>query len=152
MELKKANNMNLLKEKKFLVLKYLKLFIKKGKKERNEKLLKLSFSLIKNIQKKNALIVLLEAIQKAKPFCEVKSSKIKGGIQRIPVEIKQKRQKRLVLSWLLINTFTRNENTIVERLAKEVLETVLLQSKTIKMCDDLHKIVEANKTFTQFKN
>lgn len=144
--------MNLLKEKKFLVLKYLKLSIKKGKKESNEKLLKLSLSLIKNVQKKNALIVLLEAIQKAKPFCEVKSLKIKGGIQRIPVEIKQKRQKRLVLSWLLINTFTRNENTMAERFAKEVLETILLQSKTIKMCDDLHKIVEANKTFTQFKN
>lgn len=144
--------MNLLKEKKFLILKYLKLSIKKGKKESNEKLLKLSLSLIKNVQKKNALIVLLEAIQKAKPFCEVKSLKIKGGIQRIPVEIKQKRQKRLVLSWLLINTFTRNENTMAERLAKEVLETILLQSKTIKMCDDLHKIVEANKTFTQFKN
>ena len=144
--------MNLLKEKKFLILKYLKLSIKKGKTETNEKLLKLSFSFIKTFKKKNALTILLDAIQKAKPFCEVKSLKIKGTMQSTPVAIKQKRQKRLVLSWLLINTFSRNENTMVERLAKELLETVLLQSKTIKICDDLHKTVEANKTFTQFKN
>ena len=151
MEQKKSNNMNLLNKKKFIILKYLKLAIKNGKKETNEKLVKLSFSLIKTVKKKSGLIILLEAIQKATPFCEVKSLKIKGGIQRIPVEMKQKRQKRLVLNWLLVNTFTRIEKTLVERLAKELLETILLQSKTIKMCDDLHKIVEANKTFTQFK-
>lgn len=144
--------MNLLKKKKFLVLKYVKLSIKHGKKQNKEQLLKLAFAYIKNITKQNPLIILLDAIQKAKPFCEIKSFKIKGSVQRIPIGIKEKRQKNLALNWLLLNSLKRNEKTIMECLAKELLETISLESKTIKMWEDVHKIVETNKTFTQFKN
>lgn len=144
--------MYLLKQKKFLILKYLKVLFKKGKKEKNEKALKLSFAFIKKIKKINPLVVFIDSLQKAKPFCEIRSLRVKGSIKRIPVEIKEKRQKILAMRWLLINTFDRNEKTLVERLTKELLDTTLLQSKTIKMRDDLHKMVETNKTFAQFKN
>lgn len=144
--------MNLIKKKKFLLSKYLKLFSQQGKKEKTEQLLKLSFSFIKKTKKTNPLIVLIDFIKKARPFCEVKSLKIKGSIQRIPIEIKQMRQRSLILRWLLINTRSRKENTIVESVSKEILETINLQSRTIKLCDEMHKISEANKIFTQFKN
>jgi small subunit ribosomal protein S7 len=137
-------------KKKFLLSKYIKSFIKQGKKEKTELLLKLSFSFIKKTKKLNPLTILLDFLKKARPFCEVKSLKIKGSIQRIPVEIKQSRQKSLLLRWLVTNTHT--ENTIVEFLSKELLDTTNLQSKTIKLCDEMHKIAEANKIFTQFKN
>lgn len=144
--------MSLLKQKKFIVLKYVKLFLKKGYKETHENLIKLTFSFIKKLKKKNPFSIFIDSIQKAKPFCEMRSLKIKGSIKRVPIEIKAKRQQILTMRWLLINTFARNEKTLIERLAKEVLETFLLQSKTIKIRDDLHKIVETNKTFTQIKS
>lgn len=144
--------MYLLKQKKFLILKYLKLLFKQGKKETNEKLLKLSFSFIKKFKKKSPLLIFLDSIQKAKPFCELRSLRIKGSIKRVPIDFKEKRQKSLALRWLLINTFVRNEKTAVECLTKEIVDTFLLQSKTIKMRDDLHKMVETNKAFTQLRS
>jgi len=140
-----------IKTKKIFGLKYLKLFINAGKKEFIEKRIKLGFAFIKKTTKISPLIILIDAIQKSKPFCEIKSLKIKGNIHRTPIEIKHKRQKQLVLNWLVINTLNRNENNFSQSFGNELLETVLLQSKTIKLCDDQHKIVEANKTFTIFK-
>lgn len=144
--------MNLLKEKKFLILKYIKLLFKNGKKERTECVLKSAFSFIKNDTKTNPIFILMSCVEKALPFCEIKAIRISGGIQRIPIEIKDNRQKSLALNWLIINTRNRPEITMVERSKKEILETLLLQSQTIKMTDDLHKLVEVNKAFTQFKN
>lgn len=139
-------------KKKRLILNYLKILLWEGKQEKAENVLKLSFALIKQLQSKNPLIVLLDCVKKAQPFCEVKSLKIKGNVHRVPVEIKHGRQKSLVFRWLLTNASTRSEHTFVESLSKEIIETTNLQSKTIKTCDEMHKIAEVNKIFTQLKN
>ena len=139
-------------KKKRLILNYLKILLWEGKQEKAENVLKLSFALIKQLQSKNPLIVLLDCVKKAQPFCEVKSLRIKGNVHRVPVEIKHERQKSLVFRWLLTNASTRSEHTFVESLSKEIIETTALQSKTIKTCDEMHKIAEVNKIFTQLKN
>ena len=139
-------------KKKRLILNYLKILLWEGKQEKAENVLKLSFALIKQLQSKNPLIVLLDCVKKAQPFCEVKSLRIKGNVHRVPVEIKHERQKSLVFRWLLTNASTRSEHTFVESLSKEIIETTVLQSKTIKTCDEMHKIAEVNKIFTQLKN
>jgi len=139
-------------KKKRLILNYLKILLWEGKQEKAENVLKRSFALIKQLQSKNPLIVLLDCVKKAQPFCEVKSLRIKGNVHRVPVEIKHERQKSLVFRWLLTNASTRSEHTFVESLSKEIIETTNLQSKTIKTCDEMHKIAEVNKIFTQLKN
>lgn len=139
-------------KKKRLILNYLKIMLWDGCQEKAEKTLKLSFALIKQLQSKNPLIILLECVKKAQPFCEVKSLKVKSNVHRVPVEIKHARQKSLVFRWLLTNAGGRSEPTLVESLSKEIIETTTLQSKTIKTCDEMHKIAEVNKIFTQFKN
>mmetsp|Transcript_12519 Transcript_12519/g.32328 ORF Transcript_12519/g.32328 Transcript_12519/m.32328 type:complete len:98 (+) Transcript_12519:4179-4472(+) len=81
-------------KKKLLISAYLKLFLKQGKQGKTEKLLKLSFSNLKKIKQMNPLLLFLDFIKKARPFCEVKSLRIRGSIQKIPVIIKQNRQKK----------------------------------------------------------
>jgi small subunit ribosomal protein S7 len=139
-------------KKKRLILNYLKILLWDGKQERGESILKSSFAIIKQLRSKNPLIVLLDCVKKARPFCEVKSLRIKGNVHRVPIEIKSERQKSLVFRWLLTNGSIRSECTIAESLAKEIVDTTVLQSKTIKTCDELHKIAEVNKIFTQLKN
>jgi small subunit ribosomal protein S7 len=139
-------------KKKLLISAYLKLFLKQGKQGKTEKLLKLSFSNLKKLKQVNPLILFLDFIKKARPFCEVKSLRIRGSIKKIPVIIKQNRQKGLVLRWLLTNTIGRNEKTIVEALSKELIDTIALQSRTMKACDEMHKSAELNKIFIQSKN
>lgn len=143
--------MNLITQKKYLILKYLKLALKNGKKAKIEKNVALAFSEIKKNKKVHPLLIIVECIEKTKPFCEIKSVKVKGTMQRVPVELKQSKQKNLILRWLIINTFSRNEFSLAERIAKEIMDTTALSSRTIKMCDELHKAAEANKMFAQFK-
>lgn len=143
---------NSLNSKKTKLLKYLKICLKKGKKEKIEKVIKKSFALIKRYEKINPLTIFLDSFQKAKPFCEIKNLNIRGNLKKLPVTINKTRQQNLALRWLSINSLLRNEITLAEKLSKELIDTVLLQSKTIKTCDDLHKTVEANKTFIIVKN
>lgn len=144
--------MNLLfHKKKYLFLKLLKLSFSQGNKPVIDSLIKLSFSAIKKTKKQNPLRLLMLFINKSQPFCEVKTLKIKGTQQKIPVEIKQKQQKSLLFRWLLINA-QRKENKFIEALAKELLESTFAQSQTTKNCDEMHKVADINKIFTQFKN
>ena len=136
-----------LNAKKTKILRYLKICLKKGNKEKSEKALKKAFALIKRFEKINPLIIFLNSFQKAKPFCEIKNLNIRGNLKKLPVIINKARQQNLTLRWLSSNALLRTEKTLTEKLSKELIETVLLQSKTIKLCDDLHKTVEANKTF-----
>jgi small subunit ribosomal protein S7 len=143
--------MSLITKKKYLILKYLKLALKNGKKTNIEKFFFLGLSIVKKHKKIHPLEILIDCIEKTKPFCEIKSIKIKGTLQRVPIQIKQIKQKSLILRWLIMNTFFRNEFSLAERFAKEFLDTVSLSSQTIKMRDQFHKAAEANKMFSQFK-
>ena len=39
-----------------------------------------------------------------------------------------------------------------QRIAMEILDTFSLSSQSIKNCDDVHKIAEANKVYIQYRN
>ena len=70
----------------------------------------------------------------------------------MPIEIKLKRQTSLVFKWLIINALNKSDLPLAFNLAKEVIDTYNLNSKTIKMCDDFHKMAESNKIYVQFRS
>lgn len=135
------------RNQKTKILKCLHICLKKGNKEKIEKLLKKAFALVKKSEKVNPALIFLDSFHKAKPFCEIKNLNIRGNLKKLPVTINKVRQQNLTLRWLSLNSFERNEKTFSEKFSKELIDTTLLQSKTIKVCEDLHKTVEANKTF-----
>ena len=111
---------------------FIKVIQKKGNKEINEKTLRGAFSYIKKINKKNPLFIFLNALEKCKPFCEIKSLKISGSNYKIPVEIKSERQKTFVLKWILLNSFKKSDSLFKINLSKEIIDTFNVISKTIK--------------------
>ena len=137
---------------KNIVSLFIKVIQKKGNKELNEKMLKNVFSYIKKVNKKNPLFVFLNALERSKPFCEIKSLKISGSNYKIPVEIKSERQKTLVLKWVFLNSLKRSDFLFKTNLSKEIIDTFNVISKTIKTCDEFHKMAESNKVFIQFRN
>jgi len=139
-------------KKKNLLSKFLNISMQKGKKEKYSLLIKNSFMLLKKNVKTNPIFIFMRLIKMAQPFCELKSLKIKGSVQRIPLELTIFRQKNLVLKWLILNSLLLNNKTFSENLAHEFIDTLHLQSKTIKMCTETHKTSEVNKIFTQFNN
>jgi small subunit ribosomal protein S7 len=125
---------------------------KNGCKESSELIFKNMLSILKKKSKKEPLIFFKEVINKSKPFCEVKSIRISGTNYKVPVEIKSARQKILALKWIMLNSSKKLELPLSQSLAKEFIDTYNLTSKTIKMCDDFHKIAESNKIYMQFRN
>ena len=137
---------------KYILISFIKILQKNGKKELSELTLKNTFSILKKLNKLNPLVIFKEAIYRSKPFCEVKSIRISGTNYKVPIEIKLKRQTSLVFKWLIINALNKSDLPLAFTLAKEVIDTYNLNSKTIKMCDDFHKMAESNKIYVQFRS
>jgi small subunit ribosomal protein S7 len=125
---------------------------KNGSKESSELIFKSMLSILKKKSKKEPLVFFKEVINRSKPFCEVKSIRISGTNYKVPIEIKSGRQKILALKWIISNSSKKLDVPLSQSLAKEFIDTYNLTSKTIKMCDDFHKIAESNKIYMQFRN
>ena len=137
---------------KYILISFIKTLQKSGRKELSELTLKNTFSILKKLNKLNPLLIFKEVIYRSKPFCEVKSIRISGTNYKVPVEIKLKRQISLVFKWLIMNALNKSDLSFTLNLAKELIDTYNLNSKTIKMCDDFHKMAESNKIYVQFRN
>jgi small subunit ribosomal protein S7 len=137
---------------KYIMVSFVRTLQKNGSKESSELIFKNMLSILKKRSKKEPLIFFKEVIDKSKPFCEVKSVRISGTNYKVPVEIKSGRQKILAFKWIMLNSSKKLELSLSQSLAKEFIDTDNLTSKTIKMCDDFHKIAESNKIYMQFRN
>lgn len=137
---------------KYILTSFVKILQKTYSKESSELILKDTFSLLKKKTKKEPLYFFKDALKKSKPFCEVKSIRISGTNYKVPIEIDSDRQKTLVFKWIVSNSVKRSDFCLSINLANEILDTCDLNSKTIKMCDDFHKIAESNKVYIQSRN
>ena len=137
---------------KYTMVSFVRTLQKNGSKESSELIFKSMLSALKKKSKKEPLVFFKEVINKSKPFCEVKSIRISGTNYKVPVEIKLGRQRILALKWIISNSSKKLDMPLSCSLTKEFIDTYNLTSKTIKMCDDFHRIAESNKIYIQFRN
>lgn len=152
MEQKGYSKMNNLLNLRYTIVSFIKVLQKNGLKEQSELVFRHTLCILKKEFKKEPLILLKEIINKSKPFCEIKSIRISGNNYKVPVEIKSIRQKVVALKWIISNSCKRLDLSLPQSLAKELIDTHKLISKTIKMCDEFHKTAESNKVYMQFRN
>ena len=136
----------------FIVLNFLKFYLTNGNKETSENILRHSLSVLKKIKKTNPIRIMCSSIDLIKPFCEIKNLKIGGSNYKVPTEIHPVRQRVLAIKFLVSNSVKRNEKSSSRRIAIEIFDTCSLSSQSIKSCDDVHKIAEANKVYIQYRN
>jgi small subunit ribosomal protein S7 len=122
-----------------------------GNKEAVEIKLKRSFSIIKKITKNNPINIFFQAFKQIKPFCEIKSLKIGGKVYRIPVEIRSFKQQVLATKWFVDCVIERSEFHVERKISKELIETYKLSSKSLTLCENLHKTAESNKVYIQYR-
>ncbi len=92
-----------------------------------------------------------EALDNIKPSLEVRSRRVGGATYQVPVEVRVERREALAIRWLITASRGRNENTMKERLAAEVLDAMNSRGAAIKKRDDTHKMAEANKAFAHYR-
>jgi small subunit ribosomal protein S7 len=82
---------------------------------------------------------------------EVKAKRVGGATYQVPIEVRPDRKQTLGLRWLTRYARLRNERTMRERLANEILDAVNGAGAAAKKREDTHKMAEANKAFAHFR-
>jgi small subunit ribosomal protein S7 len=67
------------------------------------------------------------------------------------MEVRPERRQTLGLRWITTYSRARNERTMKERLAGEILDAINGTGGAAKKKDDTHKMAEANKAFAHFR-
>ena len=85
------------------------------------------------------------------PTLEVKARRIGGANYQVPMEVRPERRQTLGLRWLTTYTRARGEKTMVEKLAKEIMDAANNTGASVKKREDVHKMAEANKAFAHYR-
>jgi small subunit ribosomal protein S7 len=101
--------------------------------------------------KRAPIEVFHEALENIKPSVEVRSRRVGGATYQIPVEVRPERREALAIRWLIKASRSRNENTMEERLASELMDAVSARGSAVKKREDTHKMAEANKAFSHYR-
>ena len=122
-----------------------------GKKSVAEKIVYNAFDRVEDKLKKAPVEVFHEALDNIKPNLEVRSRRVGGATYQVPVDVRPERREALAIRWMIAAAKNRNENTMEERLAGELLDAVNNRGAAVKKREDTHKMAEANKAFSHYR-
>jgi small subunit ribosomal protein S7 len=110
-----------------------------------------AFDIIKEKIGKDPLEVFQQALENVMPVLEVKARRVGGATYQVPIEIRPERRQTLGLRWLVLYSRKRNERTMKERLAAEIMDAYNNTGDTHKKKEDTHRMAEANKAFAHYR-
>ena len=122
-----------------------------GKKSVAERIVYNAMNRVEDKIKRAPIEVFHEALDNIKPSVEVRSRRVGGATYQVPVEVRPERREALAIRWLIKASRARNENTMEERLAGELLDAVQSRGTAVKKREDVHRMAEANKAFSHFR-
>lgn len=105
----------------------------------------------KQDEDKTSVEVWKDALSNVMPHVEVRSRRIGGATFQIPMPIRPDRKISMAIKWLILYATRRNEKSMAQRLAGEILAAVKEEGAAVKKRVDVHKMAEANKAFSHFR-
>jgi len=105
----------------------------------------------KQDEEKSALELWKEALSNVMPHVEVRSRRVGGATFQIPMPIRADRKISMAIKWMILYARRRNEKSMSQRLAGEILAAVKEEGAAVKKRMDVHKMADANKAFSHFR-
>ena len=105
----------------------------------------------KQDEEKSAVELWKEALSNVMPHVEVRSRRVGGATFQIPMPIRADRKISMAIKWMILYARKRNEKSMSQRLAGEVLAAVKEEGAAVKKRMDVHKMADANKAFSHFR-
>ncbi|MGY6649862.1 30S ribosomal protein S7 [Wenyingzhuangia sp. IMCC45574] len=102
-------------------------------------------------EEKSSLEIWKDALSNVMPQVEVRSRRVGGATFQIPMQIRPDRKVSMAMKWLISYSRNRNEKTMAQKLAAEVLAAAKEEGAAVKKRVDVHKMAEANKAFSHFR-
>ena len=122
-----------------------------GKRGTASKILYEAFDEIKNETGNNPVEVFEQAMENVMPVLEVKARRVGGSNYQVPIEVRPERRTTLGLRWIVQYARLRGEHTMVERLAREIIDASNNTGASVKKREDTHRMAEANRAFAHYR-
>ena len=122
-----------------------------GKKSTAERIVYDALAVVGERTGRNPTDVLDDAIRELTPVLEVRSRRVGGATYQVPVEVPQRRARTLAVRWLVHFARNRNEKSMSERLAREIMDASSQQGGAFKRKDDIYRMAQANKAFAHYR-
>ena len=133
------------------VAKFVNVLMTAGKKSVAERILYGAFESIAKKGGKDPLEVFNLALTNSRPMVEVKSRRVGGATYQVPVEVRPERRTALAMRWLISYSRDRNEKSMPEKLAAEIISASKGEGNAVKKKEDTHRMAEANKAFAHYR-
>ena len=105
----------------------------------------------KQDDEKTALEIWKDALSNVMPHVEVRSRRVGGATFQIPNPIRPDRKISTAMKWLIQFSRKRNEKSMAQKLAAEIIAAEKEEGAAVKKRVDTHKMAEANKAFSHFR-
>lgn len=139
------------KYKSIVITKFINGLMRRGKKSVAERIFYRALETVEQKTNENGRDVFNKALENVKPIIEVKSRRVGGATYQVPVEVNTQRRQALAIRWIIGFAKQRNEKTMYEKLASELIAASKKEGAAIKKREDTHKMAEANKAFAHFR-
>ncbi len=134
-----------------VVTKFINGIMLDGKKSVAETVMYSALKIAEEKTGKKGIEIFDEAIENVKPLMEVKSRRVGGATYQVPIEVRPVRQQALAIRWIIEAARKRNERTMAQRLANELIEASEKRGAAYKKKEDTYKMAEANKAFAHYR-
>ena len=133
------------------VTKFMNSLMIQGKKSTAETIVYGAFDKMQTKSKQEPLGMFHEALGNVRPHIEVRSRRVGGATYQVPVEVRPDRRQALAIRWLIEAARKRNENTMTQRLAGELMDAANNRGNAVKKREDTHRMADANKAFSHYR-
>jgi small subunit ribosomal protein S7 len=133
------------------VSKFINVLMYQGKKSTAERIFYAAMDLVENRTSQPGVNIFKQALTNLKPVVEVKSRRVGGATYQVPVEVRPERRTALAMRWLISYSRDRNEKSMAEKLAAEVIAASKGEGNAVKKKDDTHRMADANKAFAHYR-
>jgi small subunit ribosomal protein S7 len=133
------------------VSKFINVLMTEGKKSTAERIFYGAMDLVEARTSQPGVNIFKQALSNLKPAVEVKSRRVGGATYQVPVEVRPDRRTALAMRWLIGYSRDRNEKSMAEKLAAEVILASKGEGNAIKKKEDTHRMADANKAFAHYR-
>jgi len=134
-----------------MVTRFLNNLMYDGKKNTASNIFHDAIEIVAKRTTEDGLEVWKKALANVTPQVEVRSRRVGGSTFQIPTEIRPDRKVSMAMKWLISYSRKRNEKSMAQKLAGEIIAASKEEGASFKKKEDVHKMAEANKAFSHFR-
>lgn len=134
-----------------LVSMMINMILLKGKKTLAQQIFYETMINIKKTSKEDPIDILKKAVQNATPIVEVKSRRIGGATYQVPTEVKPERGNSIALKLIVKNARKRAGRGMITKLTNEILDAYNKTGGAVRRKEEIHRMAEANKAFSNIR-